>query len=157
MQRGERALEESQWLLQTVIDSVPHAIYGKDTSDNYVLGNRTFMDLLGMEPEDLGDLTTEKLPGLTEQARAAILREDRRVIETGEQVVNPSLAIRSRDRPAMIRQVHKTPLLDRENRVAGIIAISEDITERKQAEEALLLRQGRRAGVVGFPGKCGSA
>jgi PAS domain S-box-containing protein len=49
----EKKLKTKQLFLKNVIDSVPEAVYVKDTDLNYILVNKLFCKLTGKQKEDL--------------------------------------------------------------------------------------------------------
>ena len=133
----EEQLRESQQLFQLVMDNIPQLIMWKDRHSIYQGCNLSAARIAGFErPEDIIGNTDYDLPWTTEEAewyRSC----DRQVIDSGQ----PSLHIIETQQQADGRQAwldtNKIPLRDRQGDVVGILLTIEDITERKQAEEAL--------------------
>lgn len=75
------------------------------------------------------------------------VKMDRQVLEQGELLDIPEEPIETRDRGTRYLHTRKIPLLDANGRPRYLLGISEDITERKQAEVELaaLLEAERRA------------
>jgi PAS domain S-box-containing protein len=66
---------------------------------------------------------------------------DIKVLETGEPVDAPEHTVRLADGGSRLRHIIKLPLRGEDGNVVGIVSLSEDITERKQAENALQKRE----------------
>lgn len=137
--RLEEELLQSQRFLDNVIDNIPLAIFAKDaaTDFRYVLINRNSEKILGFPREGAIGLRDEDLIG-KEQAffhhqedLAAIAQQD--VLEIPEQWIRTTL-----NENILVRG-WKVPLYDTLGNVTHILAISEDVTERKHREQALRL------------------
>ncbi|MBS1370012.1 MAG: PAS domain-containing protein [Lentisphaeria bacterium] len=80
----EVELRETNHLIQTIIDSLPCALWLKDASDGnrYVLGNRYYTRLLGLPDDGIAGKTDFDLypPELAEKYR----KDDLHMLETGE-------------------------------------------------------------------------
>ncbi len=131
------ALRQSQTLLQGILDHTPAVIYVKDTQGHYLLVNHTF--------ENLFHLTSEQIIGQTDQdifpPEAA---QQNRVNDIA--VANAGQAVESEEQIPVDGELRtylsfKFPLRDKQGALYGTAGISTDITERKQQEEALQLRQ----------------
>ena len=130
--RAEAALRESESLLRAVTDNSPDAIYVKDTESRWVMANPAVLRIVGRTSEEaLGktDLELYDDPEIGE----AILANDRRIMETGEAEVFEEAADTPNGRRTFVSV--KAPRRDASGRITGIVGISHDITERKQAEE----------------------
>ena len=135
--RTEEALKENQALLKTIIESTPDYISLKDREGRYVMVNSAAAGSLSLSTsksatEVIGKKDDDIFP--SEVARR-VMEEDRQVITSGE--------MRSYDQSFTIgHEVRtfstvKSPCLNPEGTVIGVVTLSRDITERKRAEEEL--------------------
>ncbi|MDJ0616042.1 MAG: PAS domain S-box protein [Calothrix sp. MO_192.B10] len=134
-------LQESQQLLQLVMDNIPQLIFWKDRNYIYQGCNRNGAKVTGFDvPEAIVGKSEDDMPWTLEEA--LWYREcDRRVMESGQ----PELHIIETQQQADGRQAwldtNKIPLRDSGGNVVGVLITIEDITERKQAETNLQLIQ----------------
>ena len=133
----EEKLRSSQEMLQLVMNNIPQFIFWKDRNSVFLGCNRNFAQLAGIDsPEDIVGKTDYDLSWKKDEAD--FFREcDRRVMErdTPEyHIIEPAL---NADGKQSWLDTNKVPLHDSEGNVIGILGTFEDITERKQADEAL--------------------
>lgn len=133
--QAEDALAASQVLLQDITDNSTTLIYAIDSAGRFLLINRKLESVLGAPRETLIGKTREVIMPL--EIAAAHHANDLQVIE--EQL--PITFEEENDEPTGKHTYLsvKFPLLDSHGDVCGIGGISTDVTERKQAEEAIHL------------------
>jgi PAS domain S-box-containing protein len=133
--RAEEALRDSRRMLQTVLDSIPSAVFWKDRDSIYLGANRALLEAVGLKSsEEIVGKSDYDLPGGKKQADS-FREDDRRVMESGipkYDIIEPYLRA---DGTHAWAKTNKVPLRDTEGNVVGILGTSEDITERKRAEE----------------------
>ena len=137
-ENAKAALQQSNQMLEAVIDNVPERIFWKDTESRYLGCNRAFAEDLGAgDGSEITGLTDYDMPWHTHAANARM--RDRQVMHSGkasyyeEFVPGPTGASR------WLRKT-KVPLKNEQNEVIGLLATYEDVTERKNVELALRLR-----------------
>jgi len=125
----KRAKEE----LQTILDVVPVMIFQKDRDGKTIRTNQAFDTMIGLSKEEIIGKTTDEL--FPEHGKDMI-KDDQEVMELGKQKFD---IIEHYDSPEGTRwaRTGKAPLKDKEGNVVGLIGYAADITEQKQAEEAL--------------------
>lgn len=125
-------------LLQQVLDLLPQYIFWKDRESSFLGFNRAFAQLNGFEsPELLVGKTDFDLPCKPEEAE--FFREcDRRVMESNTPEYHILEPLLTADGQQRWLDTTKVPLLDAERRVIGILGTFEDVTERVEAERALV-------------------
>jgi len=130
----EKRVAQERNLLRTVIDNLPAYIYLKDTAGRYVLNNLANVRALnaGTEAETLGKTVFDFFPGETARLYDAA---DRQVLVSGASLVNQEVAAENLAGDQFWLLTTKVPLRDSLGAVSGLLGISQDITERKRAEE----------------------
>jgi len=131
--RAEAALRDSEARLRGFLDHAPFAMYLKDTDLRYQLVNRAVEQFQGMTAAEICGKTPAQIypPGLAER----FVAEDREVLERGVPVTfeYSDSAMDSYADSLTVR----FPVRDSGGRIVAIGGITQDISERKQAERAL--------------------
>ncbi len=132
--RAEAALAEKNAILQSVIESTPDIVFVKDAAGRMVIGNTGFAQFFEQPMEQLLGKTDVDLWPVDVAAR--IQADDRKIMQFGSsQTVEETMP-----RPlghARVYLTTKSPWYDAQGNVIGVIGLAQDITERKQAEQAL--------------------
>jgi len=136
--RVERQLRQSRQQLRQVLDTNPATIFVKDRTSRILLANRAMADFYQLPVDEVEGKTHLELHaayGGRQQEVERWLSDDRRVIENGEVLEIEETGI---DRQGKLRhfQTIKCPL-ELENGERAVLIVSHDITNRKEAEEAL--------------------
>ncbi len=148
--RIESALRDSKLMLQTVLDSIPAAVFWKNLDLVYLGGNRSWLHDVGLaSSEEVMGKTDYDLPWGKKQAEA--FREyDRQIITTGVPEYNIVEPYTKADGSEAWARTTKIPLRDADDRVVGILGTYEDITDRKRAEEELRKSELQYKNIVDF-------
>lgn len=133
LSRAEGEREEQRRMLRTLLDALPDVIIFKDRDSVYRVCNAACAQFLGVPTGELVGKSDHDFwsPAEVERFRA----EEVEVIET-EQTVTAEHEVMTRY-GKRIREAIKTPLRNELGEVIGVLCVQRDITERKQAEEAL--------------------
>lgn len=134
--RRAAELKESKDLLQLVLNNIPQLLFWKDRKCQYLGCNQNWAQAAGIENPDavVGKLDDD----IWSPEEAQLYREqDEAVMASGVPVMHLIEQQGQADKVAWI-DVNKIPIRDAENNVVGILGTIEDITERKQAEMALV-------------------
>lgn len=135
--QAETKLKHSQNMLKTILDSIPSSVFWKDCDLKYLGGNRLWLDAVGSESsEEIIGRTDYDFPWEKEQADS-FRRDDRAVIESGNPRYGIIEAYRKSDGALAWARTNKIPLRDDQGNVIGILGTFEDITDLKEAEDAL--------------------
>ena len=132
---------ETRYMLQTVLDTIPAAVFWKDRDFCYLGGNRTWLDAIGIKSsEEVVGKSDYDLPW--EKAQADSFREDdKKVMESGTPEYNIIEPFLRADGTHAWARTNKVPLRDANGNVIGVLGTYEDITERKRMEEELYKAQ----------------
>jgi PAS domain S-box-containing protein len=133
-----RATEEQhQRFLRQVIDTNPHLVFVKDRDGRYVLVNQATAEFYGTSVEQLlGKRDEDFNPNSEEVDR--FLRVDREVMSSQQMKVIPEEpATDARTGRTRWFRVVKVPLLSACGRVLQVLGVATDITQNREAGEAL--------------------
>jgi PAS domain S-box-containing protein len=136
-QQREVALSASARVLQSIVDSIPYAIYWKDTDLVYRGCNQHFASDLGLSSTSaiIGKSDAE-LPWRAEEIEG-FRAIDRRVIDTDTPEHDTDETTIHADGTQEWFETHKIPLHDEDGVVVGVLGTYANITERHRAEEAI--------------------
>ena len=133
--RAEEALRDSTALLRTISDASADAIFAKDGQGRLRYANPATLAVFGRPAAEVLGKTDLQLFEDPEAARR-IMENDRRIMASGQgEEVEETVPLA--DGSVRVWLSRKTPFSDDDQRVAGLLGIARDITERKQAEAAL--------------------
>ena len=131
--KAEEELKEHHNLLNSFAENIPDAIYIKDLDGRYLMMNPGGAALLGMESKDVLGKDDEALFGA--EVAAQLRGEDREVIEERQaRFYEATNIIRGR---RTTYSTWKAPYMNSDGEVIGMMGYSRDISEKKEAEEAL--------------------
>jgi PAS domain S-box-containing protein len=134
---AEEKLHHNQAVLAHVLDSIPQSVFWKDKDCVFLGCNKLFAETFGFSsPNDLIGKTDFDLPG-TKKLQEQYRSDDREVMDNKRAKRNIIEPVEQGGGKRIWVNTTKVPLLDKDNNVYGVLGIFEDITERKQAEEAL--------------------
>ncbi|MEM9245905.1 MAG: adenylate/guanylate cyclase domain-containing protein, partial [Cyanobacteria bacterium P01_F01_bin.153] len=143
--QSESALREKEEYLRSILDSIPQHVFWKDVDLNFLGCNRNWAKAAGLSDpaEVIGktdyDLITDK------NAAAAFRLQDRNIIDTGDPLWH-QVAPKQKAGPngeTRWLDISKVPIKGDSGDVIGLLGVIDDITLRKQAEEALKLEKER--------------
>lgn len=147
--RARMDLAREQLLMNVLMDNSPDYIYFKDRESRFIRVSRSMAQLHGYEdPRSVIGLSDADRLGL--EATRRRIEHERRIIETGEPVVDLEEEERLPDGTVRWHSTSKSPLRDEQGAILGIFGITRDITERQNdrirleayaRDQELLLRE----------------
>jgi len=131
-----REAEDERRLLKSVVQSVPEAIFVKDTELRYVLVNRAAAGAFGRSEDEVIGRTDAELTH-PEAAREMSL-SDRAMMNSGitQEYENRVILPGHGQEPRTYLTV-KGPWRDSTGRIAGLVSVARDVTLRRATEERL--------------------
>ena len=131
--RAEMALRDQEQLLRTVIETATDAIFMKDAEGRYLLINSAGAEVIGKPVDQIvGRADRELFPS---EVAARLMADDRQVMSGSEQA-RFEVIVPFRGQSRWFYSA-KTPYRDWQGKVIGLVGVSRDVTELKQAEEQL--------------------
>jgi PAS domain S-box-containing protein len=139
--RAEEALWREHDLLNRVMETSPAGITVVDREGQIAFANARAEQVLGLTRDEIAQRTYNAPEWRITDFEGSPFPDEalpfRRVIATGQPVYDVRHAIEWPDGRRVLLSINATPLFDEIGQVNGMVAMVEDITERKQAEQEL--------------------
>jgi len=130
----QEMIVQEQKELKLIIDTSPVIIFYKDKEGKFIRVNKAFADALQMNEADFIGKTVFDL--YTKKIAQSMTDDDRKVFKSNRPKLNIIEQYQSAGSLKWV-QTDKIPIQDENGNPIGLIGFALDITERKQAEEAL--------------------
>jgi len=125
-------------LLRTLIDTLPDYVYAKDAEGRFIIANVAVARQLGFSSQDeiVGKSDFDLFP---HELAVRYRVEEQKIIQSGQGLHNYEGPTVDESKEAKNRWISttKVPLQGAHGEITGFIGLGRDITERKQAEDAL--------------------
>jgi PAS domain S-box-containing protein len=133
--QAEQALAESELRYRTLAETVPDSLSVSDPDGNITYASPSALRLFGNKSENelVGRNVFEWIPGAEHERAAA----DMRKILAGGTLLGEEYRLAKSDGSLFHGAVSATALRDPSGRPSGIVVLIRDISERKEAQEAL--------------------
>ena len=133
--QAEDALKRSEESYRTLVETIDDGVHVKDLHGRFIVVNSAIERRFGLTKGEILGRTALELYSPEEASQ--VMAHDQQVMQTGTPLDAEETHRYPGDRA--IRHVHlrKVPLRDKDGKVAGVVTVSRDITDRKQAEVAL--------------------
>lgn len=133
-QKAEAALENQLSFMESLLSAIPHAVFYMDNQGRYKGCNAAFEKLFGINKDDiLGKTISDRVK--TDEAYQYYENDMKLINESGTLMYDST--IYDKDRKAHQVIFSKATFNDIKGKVAGLVCVVMDISERKKAEEAL--------------------
>jgi len=134
--KAEDALKEAQRLQKAILDNLPDPVWLKDVKGRFLACNQALARVYGQPMEAIiGKSTSDFLP----DEAARLTRQDREVIRSRQSIMVDAPI---RDAQGQVRwfETIKSALLNERGEVSGMVGAAREVTQRKQAEDALKMQ-----------------
>ena len=137
LRRTKDEKDRAESFLESVFENIPGMIFIKDAKTlKFVRVNRACEEAIGFTRAELiGKNAHDIFP---EEEANFLTAKDLEVLQRGELLDVPEESIRTKNKGARILHARKIPLFDSAGTPQFLLGISEDITEIKQARQALI-------------------
>jgi len=133
--RARQKADDTLQLLNALMDAVPAILHVKDRELRYQFVNRYFLDLFGLQREDV--LGRKLFDVLRPEMLVDFEDQSPQVLSTGEALPFYEMVVR-RPRGQHVDMLGtKVPLLNAEGEVTHVVTFEIDITDRKRMQRAL--------------------
>ncbi|MEA3354364.1 MAG: PAS domain-containing protein, partial [Campylobacterota bacterium] len=137
------SLEKANILLENVLDTVPMRIFIKDTSGDYILANKLYLEDCGLKDES--QIIGKSDYDFWEKEEAEFYRQnDKEVLEALEPKLNFEEFQTTKNGERKTLLTSKMPLLNKNGNPVGLLGVYSDITLSKEKEK-YLMHQSRLA------------
>ena len=120
--------------MSTLVNAIPDPIFHKDHEGRYVACNEAYAALVGKTQAQIMGLACEDL--FPADIAAAMRVRDGAVLRTLKRVGTENWLTYPDGRRALIETM-VSPMLGKDEQTTGLLGLSRDVTDRKQAEEAM--------------------
>ncbi len=139
---NRKALSRERGLLRGVVNSIPDLIFFKNTEGAYLGCNKSFESFIGAEEQSLLGKTDSDL--FDAETADFLLRNDDEIFTTEKPVAKEEW-VDAPDGGKVLLDTVKTPFKGLDGTLHGLVGISRDATERRQAEKNLSTEKERLA------------
>jgi PAS domain S-box-containing protein len=146
-EQAEKSMGETQAFLDSVIENIPDMIFIKDAQDlRFVRLNRAGEELLGYSRDALIGMNDHDF--FPQEVAEFFITKDRETLAGREVLDIEAEPIQTRAKGMRYLHTKKIPILDERGEARYLLGISEDITDRHLAEEALRASEARLKAVM---------
>ncbi len=133
----EKRLVEDRNMLRAIIDNIPDHIFVKDLGLRQIISNKAlYTEVFNLSSEE--EMVGKTMLDFFEPEVAAMYeKDDRRVIATGEAIMNRLEYTVNRQGEKIWLSTTKVPLRNHLNEVTGLVGIARNITEKYLQEQEL--------------------
>ena len=134
--RREEEFRRAEAFLNSVVQNLPITVFIKDAANlKFVLWNKAGEELTGYtNAEMVGRSDHDFFPP---DIAARFIANDRQALQSGQVIDVPEEVLETRLHGRRIMHTRKIPILDAQGRPQYLLGISQDVTDRKRADEEL--------------------
>jgi len=131
----EEALRESEKKYRTILESIEEGYYEVDIAGNFTFVNDSMCEILGYSKDELIGMNNREY--MDEENAKKVYETFNRVYKTGKPAKLRDYGVIEKDGTVRILETSLSLIKDNKGQPIGFRGLARDITERKQAEEAL--------------------
>ncbi len=120
------ALQESDERIHTIVSNAPIVLWSLDKEGVFTLSEGAGLNALGLRPGEI-----------VGQSIYDVYRDVPQILEDNRRALAGDTFVSITEVGNLVFESHYSPIRDKDGEVIGMVGVSTDITERKQAEEAL--------------------
>lgn len=135
--------------LRLLLDNTPHPVFVRADDGRVILGNRALAEIYGLKVDDVIGKTQEELYGfigLPKEFADSALAEDHAVLDSGLPSVRVKAFTAADGQPRWFRTLRCRVAL--RDGTPCVLVLSEEITEKKQVDDALKTSESRYRRIV---------
>jgi len=129
--------KEGEAFLQSILKTIPDQLWLKDTHGGYLYANPKFERFIGCSVNQFKGKTDHEL--VYKELADLLLEQDVKVLKTGKTITNKELVAFSKGGKQTSFEVVKSPIIDEDDNIIGVLGISRDVSKQKQNENRLTL------------------
>ncbi|MBD0342566.1 MAG: PAS domain S-box protein, partial [Microcoleus sp. Co-bin12] len=146
IESAQQKLRDSEQKYQQILDSIADMVLVKGPQSKIVWANKAFRDYYGMTQEELQDLVDA--PFANPDNTLQYLRDDAFVFDTGQTLQISAEPVTRHDSEVRLFNTVKAPIRSEDGEVVMTVGVSRDMTEGKQAEEAVKASEAKYRSLV---------
>lgn len=136
VEEKHQELEHSEVLLQAVLNSLPYGVFWKKPDLTYWGANQRFLKDVGVE--HLQQLVQKQDSQFKNEIDTQNFeQQDRQVLSSGEPLLGITTSVKTPDGDYEYTKTNKVPLINKHNKIIGVLGAYDDVTEAKKMEKAL--------------------
>lgn len=137
LERSHQALRNNERFLDSIINQIPNMVFIKEAKElRFVRLNKAGEELLGVSAEEMiGKNDYDFFP---EEQAEFFIANDRKVLKNGKVLDIAQEPIETRDHGQRILHTRKVGIYDEAGAPQYLLGVSEDITEKREADQALI-------------------
>jgi PAS domain S-box-containing protein len=144
--KSEEALRQSEERYRNILESIQDGYFEDDLAGNFTFVNDVISRHLGYTKEELIGMNYRKYA--SEETSKGLYQHFSELYRTGQPIKPFAVEYISRDRTKLISEISVSLIRDSEGKPIGFRGISRDVTERKEAEEALQRSEERYRTII---------
>ncbi|MCF8347559.1 MAG: PAS domain S-box protein, partial [Bacteroidales bacterium] len=132
--QDEEEIKQQSGLISSLLDCIPDLVFYKNLDGVYMGGNPTFAEFAGISKDEIIGKTDYDLFG--SEVGDFFRFHDTEMLKQGKSRYNEEWVVYPDGREVLLETI-KTPYRHSDGSLIGILGVSRDITQRKQAEDLL--------------------